>query len=175
MIPVLFNCLMTKGKDSLTDNFFKFLDYTRENGIQYALYYTFQYLGLIPDIDFFNLKNSLRFNDPRIYFACDIYQVLPESTTLQHPVGIVISSNAELGEDMKIHQNTTIGSNLGGQPTIEDEVFIAAGAAVIGDVTVGKNAIIGANSTVLSDIPPNSVAAGSPAEVVRKKDVDEES
>jgi serine O-acetyltransferase len=56
-----------------------------------------------------------------------------------------------------------------GCPVIEDDVLLGAGARVLGPIRVGRNAVIGANAVVLSDIPPNSVAAGMPARVVRER------
>lgn len=52
-------------------------------------------------------------------------------------------------------------------PTIEDNVIISTGAKILGDITIGANSIIGANSVVLSNIPKNSTAVGVPARVVK--------
>ena len=57
-----------------------------------------------------------------------------------------------------------------GTVTIGDDVFIGAGSVVLPGVTIGNRVIIGANSTVTHDIPSNSVAAGSPARVIRTLD-----
>lgn len=45
-----------------------------------------------------------------------------------------------------------------------------AGCVVLGDITIGSGAIIGANSVVLKDVPPNSVAIGAPAKILRRAD-----
>ena len=63
----------------------------------------------------------------------------------------------------------TIGgrSGISGVPIIEDEVFIGAGAKILGDVTIGKGATIGANAVVLQSVPAGAVVAGVPARVIR--------
>ena len=53
-----------------------------------------------------------------------------------------------------------------GRVTIGDNVFIGAGTVVLPGVTIGNNVIVGANSTVTKDIPPNTVAAGNPANTI---------
>lgn len=108
----------------------------------------------------------------RLHLACDTPNNLHESIRIGHPTGIVVSEKAELGEDIMIQQNVTIGNKSSAAkdcyPVIEDGVTIYSGAAIIGDVTVGENCEIGANSVVIDDIPANSVAVGAPAHVVGK-------
>ena len=78
--------------------------------------------------------------------------------------GIHISTGAKIGKDVIIFQNVTIGSNTlknsknYGAPTIGNNVFIGAGAAIIGNVTIGDNCRIGANCVVVKNMPPNTVA-----------------
>ena len=79
------------------------------------------------------------------------------------PLGIFISTKAHIGKNVVIFQQVTIGSNTlsdskgKGAPYIEDNVFIGAGAKIIGNVHIGKNARIGANCVVVKDVPANSV------------------
>lgn len=110
-----------------------------------------------------------------IKLSCDIRQSLPPTTTVPHPTGIVIGKQAEIGENVTIYQNVTIGTNIGLReyPKIGDNVVIYSGVAVIGDVDIGANCVIGANSVVIDDIPPRSVVAGAPAQVIRTIDEDE--
>jgi serine O-acetyltransferase len=69
-----------------------------------------------------------------------------------------------VGENCWLHQRVTIGwGGSGGAPRIEDNVTIYTGAVVIGDITVGENAVIGANAVVTKDVPPGVVARGVPA------------
>jgi serine O-acetyltransferase len=82
-------------------------------------------------------------------------------------LGIVIHKEVVIGSNVTICQNVTVGGRGGpGVPIIEDDVFIGAGACVLGPVRIGNGARIGANAVVLTDIPPGAVAIGIPASVV---------
>ena len=112
-------------------------------------------------------------HDMRALFSCDIGQKLPKSTSLPHPIGIVIGNRAEIGEGIKIYHNVTIGRKVKSKrayPKIGDNVDIYSGAVIAGDVTVGNNATIAANAVVLDDVPEGGVAAGIPAEIIDTAD-----
>ncbi len=85
-------------------------------------------------------------------------------------IGVVINHKAIIGNNVVIHQNVSIGDNGKSldAPIIEDNCKISAGAVIIGGIRVGKNSIIGANAVVNKDIPPNSVAVGVPAKVIKQ-------
>ena len=104
----------------------------------------------------------------RIYYKyhCDISHlaVIPKSTRFVHPIGVVIGSNAVLGDNVHIYQNVTLGSNFGNgnaMPKIGDGSIVSAGAKLIGGIDVGSNVIVGANSVITKDIPDDSVVVGS--------------
>jgi len=103
----------------------------------------------------------------KIKFSCDIKKNLPKSVNLPHPVGIVISNTAEIGENVTIYQNVTIGWTLGEKErkagSIGDNVIIYSGAKIIGNITIGDNAIVGANAVVIHDVPENMTVVGVPA------------
>ncbi|KAB8133686.1 serine O-acetyltransferase [Gracilibacillus oryzae] len=92
----------------------------------------------------------------------------------RHINGIVIGDGVTIANNVVIYQQVTLGGkNLGdfqkgNYPSIEDGVTIFAGAKIIGNITVGANSIVGANSVVINDVPANSVVAGIPAKVVKK-------
>ena len=71
---------------------------------------------------------------------------------------------------MIIGQGITIGGRNGIKevPVIEDNVFISAGARILGNVNIGHDSIIGTNAVVLRDIPPYSVVAGVPEKLSQK-------
>lgn len=118
---------------------------------------------------YFGLLNVVRFREPRLKLACDIeYSQLPSSTNIPHPVGIAIASCAEIGHNVTILQNVTIGMKDGGCPTICDGAEIHAGAVVIGDVRVGTDAVVGANAVVVDDVPDGATVAGVPARELKK-------
>jgi len=112
----------------------------------------------------------------RIVFACDLPYTADISNTVDFPhngLGVVIHSNAKIGEGTLIYQNVTIGGNgkdelFNGSPVIGKNVFIGAGACILGPVTIGDNSRIGANAVVLKSIPENSVAVGVPARIINK-------
>lgn len=83
--------------------------------------------------------------------------------------GIVLGARS-IGDDVHIRQNTTLGiltrDDKSGKPTIEDRVDIGAGACILGQVTVGHDAVIGANSVVVKDVAPNATVFGVPARPV---------
>ena len=92
---------------------------------------------------------------------------------IDHGMGIVIGETAEIGDDCLIYQGVTLGGtgkDTGKRhPTIGNNVLIGCGAKVLGPFKVGDNSRVAANAVVLSEIPPDSTAVGSPARVVRSR------
>ena len=91
-------------------------------------------------------------------------------------IGVVIHSDAYIGENCVIGQHVTIGggnSRYPGVPVIGDNVFISHGAIIFGGITIGDNVIIGANAVVNIPIPDNAVVAGVPAKILRIRSNDE--
>ncbi len=92
--------------------------------------------------------------------------------------GIFISNNAKIGKNCVIFHQVTIGSNTlnnsknFGSPTIGDNVYIGAGAKIIGNVKIGNNCRIGANTTVTTDMPDNTLAISQPTKYVNKENMD---
>lgn len=90
---------------------------------------------------------------------------------IDHGMGVVIGETAIVGDDCTFFHGVTLGGT-GKQtgkrhPTLGNNVFVGAGAKVLGNVTVGNNVKIAANAVVLHDIPSNSTAVGMPAKVVK--------
>lgn len=87
-------------------------------------------------------------------------------------IGCVIHARTVIGERVIIGQNVTIGRSLNPEdfPTIGDDVYISAGARIIGKIHVGNNVIIGANAVVNKDVPDNTIVAGVPAKTIRTID-----
>jgi serine O-acetyltransferase len=83
---------------------------------------------------------------------------------LFHPVGVVIGPDCTIGRNAIIQQGVTIGGRGdGGGPTIGDDVFIGAGARILGSVVLGRDVVIGANAVVVRDVPAGKTAMGVPA------------
>lgn len=88
---------------------------------------------------------------------------------LQHGHSTIIYAES-IGENCQIWQNVTIGKQKSGgiKPKIGNNVKIYAGAIVVGDITIGDNVQIGANSVVCKSVPDNCVVAGNPAKIIRQ-------
>ena len=88
-----------------------------------------------------------------------------------HAGGIVLHPDAVFGNRCGIMHNVTVGTNMDkpGCPRIGDDVFIGAGAVVIGNITVGDGALIAANSLVFFDVPADALAMGVPATIYPNK------
>ncbi|MCE7981231.1 MAG: serine acetyltransferase [Caldilinea sp. CFX5] len=91
---------------------------------------------------------------------------------IAHPVGTVINAR-HIGRNCSVIAAVTVGMrNEWVFPVIGNGVFIGAGARVLGDLRVGDNAKIGANTVVLSDIPASATAVGVPARVIKIEGAD---
>ena len=91
---------------------------------------------------------------------------------IDHGVGVVIGETAELGDDVFIYHQVTLGATTSEQikrhPTIGNGVIIGAGAKLLGPIKIGNNARIGANSVVVSDVPEGATMVGIPAKEFKK-------
>jgi len=90
---------------------------------------------------------------------------------IDHGTGVVIGETADIGKDVTLYQGVTLGGTgfaTGKRhPTVQDNVTIGSGAKLLGPITVGHGAKIGANSVVITDVPANSTVVGNPGHVVR--------
>jgi serine O-acetyltransferase len=90
---------------------------------------------------------------------------------IDHGMGVVIGETAEVGDDVTIYQGVTLGGTGFARgkrhPTVEDNVTIGSGAKLLGPITIGHGAKVGANAVVIHDVPPNSTVVGNPGQVVR--------
>jgi serine O-acetyltransferase len=87
-----------------------------------------------------------------------------------HPMLIVISRSAKIGNNVNLSQVTTIGSNYGNAATIGDNVYIGPNVNIIENVIIKNNSSIGAGSVVTKDVPENATVAGVPAKVISYKE-----
>ena len=91
---------------------------------------------------------------------------------IDHGMGVVIGETAEIGDNVTLFQGVTLGGTGKEKgkrhPTVHDNAVIGAGAKVLGSITIGKNARIGANAVVIREVPANSVVVGVPGRVVRQ-------
>ncbi len=107
-------------------------------------------------------------------FSVDIHPAarLGSGIMLDHATGLVIGETAVVGENVSILQSVTLGGTgkeTGDRhPKVEDGVLISAGATILGNITIGQGAKIGAGSVVLQAVPAHTTVAGVPAKVVGK-------
>ncbi len=111
----------------------------------------------------------------RVVFSSDISckAVVPSDVIFVHGHDIVIGANVIIGKKCKIFNGVTLGnkdteSPINAHPSIGDNCVISTGAKLLGNIRVGNNCIIGANSVVIVDVPDNSVAVGVPAKILRR-------
>ena len=96
---------------------------------------------------------------------------------IDHGMGVVIGETSDIGDNVTIYHMATLGGispsinsdkqrEVKRHPTLQDNVVVGSGAQVLGPITVGKNAKIGANAVVTKDVPENGVMVGIPAKNV---------
>jgi serine O-acetyltransferase len=90
---------------------------------------------------------------------------------IDHGSGVVIGETAEIGDRVTLYQGVTLGGTGFARgkrhPTLEDNVTVGSGAKLLGPVTVGRNAKVGANTVVIEDVPPETTVVGNPGHPVR--------
>jgi serine O-acetyltransferase len=85
--------------------------------------------------------------------------------------GVVIHPDASIGENSMIFHRVTLAATHDGAPQLADNVLVGAGAVILGPVTVGGGATIGANAVVVKDVAPGETVGGVPARPLRSKSV----
>ncbi len=109
------------------------------------------------------------FTNIDIHPACEIGR----RVFIDHGFGVVIGETAKVGNDVLIYQQVTIGGvslerGIKRHPTVKDRVVVGGGAKILGNIIIGENSKVGANSVVIHDVPANSTAIGIPARVIQK-------
>lgn len=107
----------------------------------------------------------------RLVFSC---QISPGAKFGRNPVlaygglGVIIHGSTVVGDNVSIGAHVTLGGNFGkgGVPKIGNRVHIGPGAKILGPVTIGDDAVIGANAVVLNNVPSKGFAAGVPAKII---------
>lgn len=89
---------------------------------------------------------------------------------LIHAAGVVINGQVRGGSGIHIEHQVTIGADRRRSPTLGDDVFIGAGAKIVGAVRIGSGVRIGANAVVITDVPDNATAVGVPARIIRRRE-----
>ncbi|MFT8350781.1 serine O-acetyltransferase EpsC [Clostridium saccharoperbutylacetonicum] len=91
---------------------------------------------------------------------------------IDHGMGVVIGETAEIGDNVTIYHGVTLGGTGKDKgkrhPTVEDDVLIGTGAKVLGPITIGEGAKIGANAVVVKNVPPKATAIGNAAKNIER-------
>jgi serine O-acetyltransferase len=90
---------------------------------------------------------------------------------IDHGSGVVIGETTEIGDRVTLYQGVTLGGTGFARgkrhPTLQDDVTVGSGAKLLGPVTVGRNAKVGANTVVIEDVPDHTTVVGNPGHPVR--------
>jgi serine O-acetyltransferase len=143
----------TIGKTLFTDGTFAM--------IVYRLMQASHRLGLAPLAMIFNKINV-------VFGGCIIGRgaEFGPGFVLIHSMGVVINGAVRGGRDVKLEHAVTIGAEKDEFPTLGNNVFVGAGAKILGGVRIGDNVRVGANAVVVNDVPAGVTAVGVPARVV---------
>ena len=119
-----------------------------------------------------------------LFLAKQLYKPLKETLRFAEPANIgagffahtgfgTIVGAEKIGENCWINPGVAIGykDDKGGMPVIGNNVYIGAGAKILGPITIGNNVVIGANAVVTKDVPSNCTVAGAPARIIKRDGV----
>ncbi|RNL81622.1 serine acetyltransferase [Sinomicrobium pectinilyticum] len=93
------------------------------------------------------------------YSAMEIYYSsnIGKSLKINHGIGTIIGARTTIGDNVILHHNVTLGDKNGGRPTLGNNVIVYPGAVIVGDISIGDNSVVGANSFVDKSYPSNSI------------------
>lgn len=159
-------------------------DPAAKNYLEIILCYPGVHAVLLHKIAFFLYKFStpilprLISHISRIITGIEIHPAVKigKNLFIDHGFGVVIGATAEIGDNVTIYQNVTLGGrsikNTKRHPTIKDGVIIGSGANILGPITIGKNARIGANATVIKDVKKGAIIIAEISKELDKSDIE---
>ena len=120
-----------------------------------------------------------RLNEILTGFECHLEATVGKGLFLPHTQNVVVGAGVIIGDNVILYNGVTLGALKMGSgdegkqryPILGDNVTVYTGAKLIGPLTIGSNAIIGANSVVLKDVPSNAIAVGIPAKIILPKEM----
>ncbi|MEO5333866.1 MAG: serine O-acetyltransferase [Magnetococcus sp. YQC-5] len=98
--------------------------------------------------------------------------VIGPGLMIAHPAGLTVGRGCVLGRNVTLFQNVTLGATdwradrIHGFPVLGDNVFVFAGAALLGSIRIGNDVVVGANAVVIHDLPDGTLAVGNPARIL---------
>ena len=99
-----------------------------------------------------------------IYYSASV----GEGLRINHGLGTVIGARTVIGKNALIHQGVTFGDKNGGRPVLGDHTIVYAGAKIIGNISIGNHAVVGANCVCMQDVPDHGTIAGIPGKLIMK-------
>jgi len=111
----------------------------------------------------------------KVYTGIEIHPgaVIGDRVFIDHGTGVVIGETAIVGDDVTLYHGVTLGGTSlhkgKRHPTLKNGVIVGSGAQILGPVTVGAEARVGANAVVLTDVPPGVTMVGIPARMVMRR------
>lgn len=91
---------------------------------------------------------------------------------LMHPVGVVINSKVQGGQRIVLESSVVIGDEKGHSPVLDSDIFVGAGAKIIGGVKINSGSKIGANAVVVRDVLPETTVVGIPAKPIQPRNTE---
>lgn len=137
------------------DNYVKELVYCSKRSREFLNVFYFRMGRHLSRYHLFQLCKTIYPPKQTIGFGID-EQNLGKGLFIQHGDSTIIHAH-KIGDNLTVYQNVTIGDSGKGYPTIGDNVTICTGAIVLGPIHVGDGSVIGANATIVKDVPANSV------------------
>jgi serine O-acetyltransferase len=110
---------------------------------------------------FYRIKDTLELSTPSAQVGGGLFLI--------HGFATVVVATS-IGKNCTVSQQVTIGWGRGGTPTLEDNVYVGAGAIIVGGITVGHNSKVGAGAVVTKNVPPCCTVVGNPARIIRRND-----
>jgi serine O-acetyltransferase len=113
---------------------------------------------------------AMVFNKLNVFSSCIIGRgaEFGPGFVLIHSQGVVINGSVRGGRDVKIEHQVTIGADRAQSPVLGDDIFIGAGAKILGSIRIGSHVRVGANAVVVKDVPDNVTAVGVPARYISR-------
>lgn len=139
--------------------------------LRYCEYYNNKKKNIFQKLLFLLIKYKFHNYSIKLGFSIPL-NVADKGLSIAHYGSIVINSNAKIGKNCRIQENVTIGATGGNNdsPILGDNVFIASGARLIGNIIIGNEVSIGANAVVTRSFPQNHITlAGVPARIISSK------
>lgn len=100
-------------------------------------------------------------------FIIDVSTKIEGGLVVAHPYATILNATS-IGKNVYVNHLVTVGEKNNQRPIIGNNVELHANCIVIGGITIGDNAIIGAGAVVLYDVPANAIAVGNPARIIEK-------